>query len=273
MVHTLLEHLEMAACGPDRMLPEAEPEGGPVAVAVYNGEGTTNGHFLRLNTLLGRAGGITVRPLSPEGIRAGALEPFDTIIFPGGSASKQARALGEDGRRRVRAFVEAGGGYVGICAGAYLATCRYTWSLDILDAYVMDRKHWRRGTGVVEMEMTPAGRKLLGGRQGRMRIYYANGPLLAAAGRDDLPDLTPLAHYRSEVAEHGAPKGVMADTPAIATALFGEGRVIVFGPHPEKPRSEEGAEELILNATRFCARAPQPTGAAARQEQLAPVGQ
>ena len=83
------------------------------------------------------------------------------LIHPGGSASKQAKCLGEKGRAKVRSFIEDGGGYVGICAGAYLATSDYRWSLHFLGAKVLDKAHWGRGHGNVRVRLTNEGRELL----------------------------------------------------------------------------------------------------------------
>ncbi|HUL39639.1 MAG TPA: BPL-N domain-containing protein, partial [Methanomassiliicoccales archaeon] len=45
----------------------------------------------------------------------------DVLVFSGGDGYRMAEELGEEGMRRVQDFVSAGGRYVGICAGAYLA--------------------------------------------------------------------------------------------------------------------------------------------------------
>ena len=47
-----------------------------------------------------------------------------------------------DGRRAILDFIKNGGGYVGICAGVYLASSHYSWSLGILNAKVVDGEHW-----------------------------------------------------------------------------------------------------------------------------------
>lgn len=54
-------------------------------------------------------------------IRAGALDGYDIIFVPGGWASNKIKALGEEGVRNIRAFVENGGSYLGFCGGAGLA--------------------------------------------------------------------------------------------------------------------------------------------------------
>jgi putative intracellular protease/amidase len=69
-----------------------------------------------------------------DDIRSGGLAKLDLLIQPGGSGGGQGRHLGEGGRDAIRDFVQDGGGFIGICAGAYLASADYTWSLNILDA-------------------------------------------------------------------------------------------------------------------------------------------
>jgi hypothetical protein len=55
-------------------------------------------------------------------------------MFTGGSGSAEAGGLGEKGREEVRTFVREGGGYVGICAGAYLACTGFEWGVGVLNA-------------------------------------------------------------------------------------------------------------------------------------------
>lgn len=47
---------------------------------------------------------------------------FRMIYVNGGRADKHARSLGEEGRQAIRAYIAAGGSYVGTCAGAFIAT-------------------------------------------------------------------------------------------------------------------------------------------------------
>lgn len=47
---------------------------------------------------------------------------FRMIYVNGGKAGNHARSLGEEGRKAIRAYIAAGGSYVGTCAGAFIAT-------------------------------------------------------------------------------------------------------------------------------------------------------
>ena len=64
------------------------------------------------------------------GAKVAAVKPgdFDVLVFPGGSGNGQATALGESGLAAVRAFVTAGGGYIGTCGGAFLGIWWCWWS-------------------------------------------------------------------------------------------------------------------------------------------------
>ena len=169
-------------------------------------------------------------------IRGGRLDEFDVLFVPGGSGSKQAEAMGEDGRQKVREFVQSGGGYLGICAGGYLATDGYSWGLGLIDAHTIDREHWARGTGNVSIQLTEPARSFLPAESDDVQIYYANGPIWARSGRADLGDFETLAEYRSEVRRAGVPGGVMPDTPAAVRGRYGRGRVILFSCHPDIPK-------------------------------------
>ena len=120
----------------------------------------------------------------------------------------------------------------------------------MLDAKVLDRKHWNRGNGDVQIRLSPAGRELLDVPNDSVKIVYWQGPLLAPAGNDEIPDFEPLATYETEIAKNGAPPGVMVGTVAAARGTFGDGRVLCFSPHPEKT---EGLDKFITRAVRWVA--------------------
>lgn len=233
----------------------------PLRIAVYSGEGTSKS-VQNVLKVLQDLPHIEEKVLV-EDITAGRLEEFDVVVHPGGSGSRQARALGEKGREQVRRFVEEGGGYVGVCAGAYLATCDYEWSLNILDAKVVDRKHWARGFGNVDIGLSDKGRQLLDADCETLTIYYHQGPLLAPADNPDIEDYEPLAIYKGEIAKKGAPRGVMPGTTAIAAGRHGDGRVICFSPHPERT---PGWEKLLVRGVTWAAGDSRP-------EALSPVSQ
>lgn len=243
LVRALLERVGMLEPGVDCIVgPNAPPDLARVALYVSTGVGGRGP--ARLERLLTPEYGFLLRRVCATDIRAGALGEFEAVIFPGGSGSGQAEALRPEGRGAIVEFVRDGGGYVGFCAGAYLAASNYDWSLGLLDADVIDRAHWRRGRAPLPLDWTEEGRSLAsdGDRAALEReVLYANGPILRRSGRDDVPDFEVLATFAGEVAENGAPRGVMPGTPAIVRGEFGAGRVVCSSPHPEQ---SDGLERL-----------------------------
>ncbi len=193
---------------------------------------------------------VAINRVTAEEIRDGILKDIDVLIHPGGSGSKQGLELGPEGRDIVRSFVKDGGGFIGVCAGAYLASADYEWSLHLLDAKVIDRQHWARGTGMVRVGLSDEARNLLKHDSPTAQIYYGQGPLLAPANKPDIPDYKPLALYETEIAKNDAPQGVMKGTTAIASGEFGKGRVFCFSPHPEKTK---GLESFLDRAIAWAA--------------------
>lgn len=221
-----------------------DAEGDAVRVGVYfdKGAGPSVNDLL---FVLSKFNDVSVTRLRADDIRAGKLAELDLLMQPGGSGGGQGRHLGEEGRAAICGFVKDGGGFVGICAGSYLASADYSWSLNILDAKVVDRQHWNRGMGTVDIAMTDSGSQLLGTDRRKLPIHYAQGPLLAPGNRPDIEDYEVIATFETEIAKNGAPELVMKGTTAIARGNFGSGRVICFSPHPEMTN---GLEQMVRSA-------------------------
>ena len=210
-----------------------------IRVAIFDDAGVTKAGIKQVEKCLPAKSGFSVGTITAGQIRVGALRGCDVLSHGGGSASKQGEALGAEGREAVRKFVEGGGGFIGICAGAYLASAEYEWSLGVLDAHVLDRPHWARGQGNVELQITAAGAKALATDKETCTIHFENGPLLGPGNKDDIDDYEPLASYATEMRKNDAPPGMMKGTTAIARGKFGKGRVVCFSPHPEKTPGRE----------------------------------
>jgi hypothetical protein len=248
MLHALLEHLDMITpATPVDLIVDGEEDLRTIRLAIFAGPGTRKGMHHLLQEMQ-RLPDSVVIPVGVEEINAGALRHCNVILFPGGSSTRQGASLGDIDRRQVRDFIQRGGGYVGICAGAFLATTEWPNSLKILDAKNYSTE-WKRGRGVVRMELTPKGQEILGTSQICCDVRYHNGPLLVPAESPDLPEYQSLAVYRTEVSEYG-PKGAMLGAPAIVAGEFGKGRVLCFSPHPDQTK---GLEELVRRGVRWTA--------------------
>lgn len=223
-----------------------------IRVLIYDDAGGGGAGYTNVSKCLAASSQkqFTFARVTAEEIRAGKLKDADVLVQPGGSGSKQAETLKPEGREAIRQFVNRGGGYVGVCAGAYLASADYTWSLHILNAKVIDRQHWARGNGDVKVRMSEEGKRLLGVGDDVVTALYAQGPLLAPADKPELPAYQTLGTFETEIAEKDAPAGVMKGTTAFAAAPFGKGHVVCLSPHPER---SAGLDGIIRRAVGYAA--------------------
>lgn len=157
----------------------AEPGDSDIRVAVVDfSDGDYEGPK-QIMSILRPETGFACDRLLPQDVIDGKLQEvgYDLVILPGGSGSGQAKALGEQGTKHLVDFVDQGGGHMGVCAGAYLASSHYSWSLDLINAEVRDTKHWNRGTGNSVLDFTPAGQSLLDHESAQGDVFYGQGPL------------------------------------------------------------------------------------------------
>jgi hypothetical protein len=216
----------------------------PLKVAIFDGKGASDGGIETTEARIKSIPQATVTRVKAADWATIDLKPYDLVVFSGGSGSVQGNAIGEAGRNNVREYVRGGGGYLGICAGAYLACANFPWSLGILNASTVSKK-WQRGQAFMDLEVTDEGRKILGDVRGTFKVRYHNGPIIKPGDLADVPAYTPIAFFRSEIAEFGSPAGVMVNSPSQALGTFGKGRVFISSPHPE---NTPGLENFIPRA-------------------------
>jgi hypothetical protein len=199
----------------------AAPQDKPIRVALYDDTGTTGQGVPACLSQLSGQRDVQVTKLDAQAIQQG-LSGYHVVIFSGGSGSGQANKIGLAGREQVRRFVEAGGGYVGICAGAYLACDGFPWGLKILNAKTPSPL-WQRGRANLVIESTEAGQALLNLPNSTV-VIYNNGPVLIPAKNQSLPEFESLAVFRTEVSKDPKHKGLQVNTPAIARGRYGRGK-------------------------------------------------
>ena len=225
-------------------------DGDVCKAAVYRGAGASDTCALASLEILNNADNCKADFISAKEIQDGALKDYDVVLFPGGTASGERKALGKDGWKELVNFLENGGGYYGTCAGAYLALVNLEREeANLIDAELQDGE-WERGEAILEIELTDEGRKVVGDIEGRLNISYQNGPVFHPANYDKLTPYKTLAYFRTETAENGSVKGVQIDSPAIAYGEFGKGRVVICSPHPELTPN---LHDFVWKLTRFAA--------------------
>lgn len=232
-------------------------------LAIYKGKGSGDGGGENVKARAMQIPGAEVTFLSGEQIASGELtnDKFDAVAFTGGSGSGQSAGIGEEGRKVVKDFVENGGGYLGICAGSYLAA-DYSWGLKIVNAKTVSSK-WQRGQAYLDLEVDAKdGYPITGEVKGIFKCRYANGPILTPSKLEGLPPYKVAAYFRTETALNGSPAGVQVGAPAALYSTFGKGRVFLLSPHPE---NTPGLENFVPRALLWItANAPAPVAPATK---------
>jgi Uncharacterized conserved protein len=148
------------------------------------------------------------------------------LIVPGGDTSAYVSTLSKN-FDKIRDFILAGGEYIGICAGAYIASDRveipgHPEGLGIIN--ITNKR--RSGTGLVDIVMD-LDNPIAEGCPKLMKIWYQNGPYIIPGEGVEV-----VARYNEDYA-------------AIVRSKYGKGNAIIFSPHPEGS-IENGIDPDIL---------------------------
>jgi len=71
---------------------------------------------------------VTVKVVTAQGINNNEFDGFLALYVPGGDMYQYSLEISAKGRENIQSFVETGGGYVGVCEGAFFASESYRWS-------------------------------------------------------------------------------------------------------------------------------------------------
>lgn len=214
-------------------------------ILIYQDYVNNNGQLY--HALVERYGYSAVGFCDAAAIIAGILDPMVKLfIMPGGADLYYCEKLNGAGNRMIRSYVENGGNYLGICAGAY---------------YACDNIEWAKGT---DKEISgPRELKFYGGTatgpvneliQGlnnswlasttistdilSTSVYYEAGPLFAE----------PKAATEKVIARYGSLPG---QPPAIVENQIGKGRVILSSPHIERQFPAAWSDLYTLNNAHY----------------------
>lgn len=205
-------------------------------VAVFNGNGAGEISVIETIEALKIDVNIIAEPLRAIDIQQGKLSEYDALIFPGGSGSKQLLNLGENGKSKIKKFVETKGkGVIGICAGAYLlsSTSGYP-NLKLASSIHIDRAHYNRGRGLVEFDLNKNGLEIFPElKNQKLFAQYYDGPVLKQSDSID-GNYNELGRYVSDIhPDDFAPKGITPGKTFILNQSKGKGRIFLIAGHPE----------------------------------------
>ncbi len=217
-----------------------------VDVAYYNGEGAWGTDEIVLSNMTEWMG-CSFTTVRGQDIQGGCLDDYDLLMWPGGHYPAYWDEVGLEGKAEIQEFVSGGGGYLGICAGAYYAADYMVWmdddvypppeykvegdelNLDLFPgvAYgpifeIADRPE--PGWAMTEINLVEQNHPITKSMPNPMTMLYAGGPYLEPY---DDASVSILGEYD------------VTGTSAMVACEYGEGRVFLIGPHGE---IEEGCD-------------------------------
>lgn len=224
----------------------------PARVALYGGGGAPYHHA----ALFARAGHC-VDFVFPIDITNGCLRAYDAFVMPGGgyrAMNGQIDPLGHEGARAIREYVRGGGMYIGSCAGSYdaatapasfVAACPAQADLCLLSARIWNDAgtSWvglqSPGVGVLRARNVAPTHPVMDGMPEVFDIVHYNGPLfrggdVLATVEGPTTRFTPAEQFLATTTTRtligDAATGSVAN---IVVGRLGQGRVVLFGSHPE----------------------------------------
>jgi hypothetical protein len=153
-------------------------------------------------------------------------EYYEAIAIPGGSSLGYEANISSDGEAHIRAFVEGGGGYVGICGGGYLAAdsisfngVTYDFPLDLFDGLAVGP--------LTDITTTLTMTTISSTVSNPVNEYQpATHVTLYSGGAAFYPHAGAFIETVATYDDHDG-------DCAIINFPYGDGRVLLMGPHPE----------------------------------------
>ncbi|MCE5213581.1 MAG: BPL-N domain-containing protein, partial [Methanobacterium sp.] len=197
-----------------------------VKVLIYNGNYAASSCVNGIKTSLDSANTNNLVPgyyfsyATSTVINSSTLSGYDVLAMPGGSGGYYYLNSSNISGSAIKSFVSNGGGYLGICAGAYSAAY-YTqdyyngWGL----APNVTCTHPNH-EGDLTVQITSTGEDVLG-INGIVTLAHYNGPAMYASGNAIV-----FATYADNIIKSNGMAAIVGD-------FYGQGRVVLSGPHPE----------------------------------------
>ncbi|MDP6932880.1 MAG: BPL-N domain-containing protein [Myxococcota bacterium] len=206
---------------------------GRADVGIYAGHGGY-GTGVTAASLAFSSAGMSIRTITAEDINTGRLKKkARTLYMPGGWAEHYVMDIDERGADAIMAFVDQGGGYLGVCAGSFYAAAEIDWG-GTTYPYDLDLFPGTPAGPLVEIAPWPS--------------YATTGVTLDSdhwIARDSARSTTTL-YYGGPAfpVDDGSEVAVIArfddnDLPAIVALERGKGRVFLSSVHLEYDLTSE----------------------------------
>lgn len=198
-----------------------------IKVLIYNGEYSIGVCVTGIKNGLDTANANNLVPgyhfsyATSTTITSAKLAGYDVLAMPGGSDGSYYVSSSSISGTAIKSFVSNGGGYLGICAGAYSGVKAVSgyyngWGVA---PHVMATRPWVEGNVPILIEA--AGEELFG-YGGIITMAHYNGPAMYASGGD----MVTFATYADNSCYSQGLGAIVGD-------FYGLGRSVIVGPHPE----------------------------------------
>lgn len=197
--------------------------------------------------------GYNVDIIAKKEIKEGKLSDYEVLVFPGG-VTPILYGIDPKLKEEVRNFVSKGGGYIGTCGGALAASKTIEGDIKLEGIGLIDvvaEEHLEWGVRYLNSDASLSyylHDHLVNKPHGSQtwKIAYRAGPALhkIEGTTQEIDIIGTFAEDLDPDLKNNQVKGA----GAIIAAKYGEGRVVVFSPHPEY---EEDDHFFYLNAVEW----------------------
>jgi len=191
-----------------------------------------------LRWLLTEKWNLAFADLTVKDIKGGALDTIDVLVVPDGSAAAGMKVLGNEGARKLRDWVGAGGRFVGLSGGASLAG-----RLGLTTATLRSPTSDIPGS-LIRAEMRSAS-PLAAGVGPTVWNFAEYDPVLTATD-----PATVAVSYPSQLVVSGFADGEeeLAGTAAVTDEGYESGRIVLFASDPNYRAFTDGTQRVLRNA-------------------------
>ncbi len=201
--------------------------------AIYAGSGTWEPSILAFENFL-EWKGLTYERIDKNTLNRGNLAGnYNGLFMPGGWAGDYNRDIKNSGDQEIREFIASGGAYIGMSAGAFYACDVTIWEGDHLDypsdlfngdciGPIEEIAPWPEYT-MTTMDINNALPQNTYEPDTRDVLYYGEPYFIAHPGQE-------FQTFASWIVPTDP---VADDKPGIIGFDYGNGRVLLVGPHPE----------------------------------------
>jgi len=173
--------------------------------------------------------GLSVTRINADDIKHAGLDSFLILCIPGGDLYQYAQDLSSQGKEEIISFIQNGGGYIGICGGAYYAGKNVYWrgtkllmnSLGIFYGTTkgpVDEIFPYPEYGICEIDIADTSHPITQSEANTSFMLYYWGPTFYPETQTEYKILGTYSRTHQ---------------PAMLAFEYGLGRVFLIGTHPE----------------------------------------